>query len=100
MEQTTDLSQVKQDLEKGQAILLDVRERDEWNKDRLKNSQLSPLTEMTENGIPTDLPKDKTIYTHCMKGGRAQQAAKMLENHYENVVPLKCKFEELKQAGL
>lgn len=91
-----DLEQVRKELERNQAILLDVREQNEWNQDHLPQSQLIPLSDLEEGLIP-DLPKDKIIYTHCRKGGRAQIAATILKETYTDVVPLKCTFEELKK---
>ena len=95
-----DLQKVKKELESGSAVLIDVREQDEWNTDHLRHSQLIPLTKLDEEGVPSHLPHDKTIYTHCKRGGRAQTAAAMLKEKYENVTALKYPFEELKKAGL
>lgn len=95
-----DLNQVRQELEQGKAVLVDVREQEEWDKDHLKHATLHPLSRLNEGDIPQNLPKDKMIYTHCRKGGRAQQAAQILQDYYPEVQPLKFEFEELKKQGL
>jgi rhodanese-related sulfurtransferase len=92
-----DLNQLRQELDDQEAILLDVREQKEWDEGHLSRAQHLPLSKLNEKVIPLNLPKNKTIYTHCRKGGRAEQAAKILKEKYENVVPLKYSFDELKQ---
>jgi rhodanese-related sulfurtransferase len=92
-----DLHQVRRDLEQNRAILIDVREQEEWDEDHLSCARLIPITQLTQN-IPDDLPSDKKIYVHCRRGGRAKQAAELLQLRYEDVVPLKCEYDLLKSV--
>ena len=96
-EQAVDLKEVQKKLDNGTAILLDVREQKEWDEAHLSSARLVPLSRISEK-IPDDLPKDKIIYTHCRRGGRAEQAAGLLKTKYENVIALKYSFEELKKV--
>ena len=89
------LEQVKQDLESNKAILLDVREQDEWNKGHLTSAKLLPLSKLDEGEIPSDLPTDKILYIHCQRGGRAEIAAEILKKEGFNAIPLKNAFEVL-----
>lgn len=91
-----DLKKVRQELDKQQAILLDVRDQKEWDSGHLKQAKHVPITELTKGHIP-DLPLDQPIYTHCQKGGRAEKAAEILKQHYPNAKPLKYPFEQLKR---
>lgn len=95
-----DLNQVRQELEKNEAILIDVREKDEWEKENLKSARLLPLSQLESQGIPMDLPQNQPIYTHCRRGGRAEKAADLLRKKYPQVIPLKYAFEELKKAKI
>jgi phage shock protein E len=92
-----DLNQLREELKTKKAILLDVREKKEWDEGHLKDAQHFPISALNEENIPDHFPQDKIIYTHCKKGGRAQQAANILKKKYKHVNPLKHTFEELKQ---
>ncbi len=93
-----DFQKILKELEEGTAILVDVREPIEWEEDHLVHSQLCPLTRLVE--LAGQLDKDKKIYVHCRRGGRAKEAAEYLKPLFGDVEALKCPFEELKEAGL
>ncbi len=94
----TDLNQIREEIRDKKAILVDVREPEEWEAEHFIGARLLPLSEIDEKGSPDDLPQDKTIYLHCRKGGRAEMAAKILKEKYPNVVALKTSFDAIKQA--
>lgn len=99
-----DLEAIKKELQSGQAVLLDVRELDEWEQGHLKLSKhlaKSSLDDATsrEQAV-AELSKSKKIYTHCKMGGRATKCAQTLAHMGYQVTPLALKFEELQQAGL
>ncbi|HEX3132441.1 MAG TPA: rhodanese-like domain-containing protein, partial [Planctomycetota bacterium] len=82
MKHTTDtIDQVKTAVSSGTAVLVDVREQDEWDKGHLKVASLLPLSLLKKEGaeIPATLPKDKPIYLHCKAGGRCLKAAEILK---------------------
>jgi rhodanese-related sulfurtransferase len=62
----------------GTAVLLDVRTQDEWDAGHASGALHWPLDKLERGEVP-DIPKDRTIYTHCMAGGRATQATNLLK---------------------
>lgn len=97
------MEKVKTGLRNKKAILLDVREQDEWDDGHLKSARLLPLSKLKE-GIPAPdlarlLPKDKTIYAHCASGRRVLEAADILHQAGYHVEPLKSGYTELLKAG-
>ncbi len=98
---------VKQNLAQKQAILLDVREQNEWDRGHLQDAQLLSLSELkratsdpaVKEKLAKDLPKDRIIYCHCQKGVRALMAGTLLERLGYNVRPLEAGFDELRDAG-
>lgn len=91
---------IKREILANQAILIDVREQDEWDAGHLKHARLIPLSELTEGNIPDDLPLDKTIFLHCRRGGRAVHAEQILKEIYPNVKAVKLSYDDLKQGNL
>lgn len=92
-----DLDNVRKELLNHQAIIVDVREQQEWDQGHLPQAKLIPLSEIEAGHIPEDLPNNKTIYLHCRRGGRAEQAAHLLKDRFPNVVALKTSFDDLKK---
>ena len=94
---------VKKAVADDKAVLLDVREREEWDAGHLKDARLLPLSEL-EAGIKPDdlakkLPKGKVIYCHCAAGGRSLDAADLLKKLGYEVRPLKPGYKDLLKAG-
>jgi phage shock protein E len=85
------------------AVLLDVREKDEWDDGHLKDAMPAPISALkTADGAKRcleKLPKGKIVYTHCAVGGRALAAAKVLRQHGIDVRPLKAGYDDLVEAG-
>lgn len=103
VEHTKDkLELVKSRVESKEAILVDVREQEEWNDGHLVVATFLPLSKLkalSENAS-LELPKDKTIYVHCRSGKRALAAAQILqEKGYKDVRPLSQGFSELASFG-
>jgi len=97
------LPQVRQAVESGAAILIDVREQGEWEAGHLQVARLVPLSGLpaaAANGkLGEKLPKDKIVYCHCGSGQRVLKAADLLRMHGYDVRPLKEGYEELVRAG-
>ena len=89
------LPEAKKQADEGKVIVLDVREKAEYDKGHLKNARHVPLSDLKAGKIPADLPKDKPIYTHCMKGGRATEAAKILNEKGYDAAPMKVNYEDI-----
>jgi phage shock protein E len=97
------LDTVKKNLAAKKAVLLDVREKDEWDDGHLKDAMPAPISELkTADGAKRcleKLPKGKIVYTHCAVGGRALAAAKVLRQHSIDVRPLTAGYDDLVEAG-
>ena len=97
------LQTVKENLRSGKAVLVDVREQNEWDAGHLKTAVLIPQSKLkVESQLPEllkTLPKDKIIYTHCKAGGRSLVCGDILKKQGYDVRPLKAGFEELVGAG-
>lgn len=58
-------------------LVLDVRNEDEWNKDRIDGSVNIPVGHLRER--IAELPKNRRIAVHCATGYRSSIAASLLE---------------------
>jgi rhodanese-related sulfurtransferase len=97
------LETVQERVEKGEAVLVDVREKNEWDKGHLEAAQLLPLS-LLEAGLTPEqlgkvLPADKVIYCHCAVGGRCLLAERILRPLGYDVRPLKSGFQDLSKYG-
>jgi rhodanese-related sulfurtransferase len=97
------LPTVQENLATHKAVLLDVREPGEWKEGHIEGAISLPLSSL-KKGVDTStlehqLPKDKIVYTHCVRGVRALKAANILEELGYNVRPLKDGYEDLVKAG-
>jgi rhodanese-related sulfurtransferase len=97
------LPAVQQAVAAGQAVIVDVREPDEWATGHVAGARLVPLSAL-ERGVDPGrlaevLPKDKIIYCHCLVGGRCLVAADILSRFGYDVRPLKPGYPQLIQAG-
>ena len=97
------LDTVKQAVQAQKAVIVDVREPDEWQEGHLAGAGLLPLSEL-ERGVPPQelakiLPKDKIIYCYCLAGGRCMQAAEVLKPLGYDVRALKPGYPQLVKAG-
>ena len=81
------LDMVKKGLAEEKAVLVDVREKKEWDAGHLEQAKLVPLSKLRKEtdleklakSLANDLPKDKIIYTHCRSGVRCVAAADVLK---------------------
>jgi len=105
IEHTKDsLETVKKNLQDHKAVLLDVREKKEWDEGHLEQAFLVPLSKLKEGSDPKKLAKDldkkSIVYCHCKAGGRAVSAAEILKKMGYDVRPLKQGYQELVEGGL
>ena len=109
-----ELADVKKALAENKAVLIDVREKLEWDAGHLNQAALVPLSDLkaapekapTIAAVGSDLkltltalPKDKPVYIHCKSGKRAQMASELLKAQGYDVRPLKQGYDDLKEAG-
>ena len=87
--------------EGSEAVVVDVRERSEWDEGHLPHAVHVPrgnLESRIEGVVPD---KSKQILVYCAAGNRSAFAAKTLEElGYENVVSLAGGFTDWKRNGL
>ena len=97
------LKTVKDNVEKKKAVLVDVREKAEWDKGHIDGAILLPLSELKRGVNPetldSKLPKNSIVYTHCVIGKRSVTAGEILEKQGYEVRPLKPGYKELLRAG-
>lgn len=60
------------------ALLLDVRERDEWDAGHIEGAEHFALSALMA-GEQLQMPKDRAIILYCQKGKRSQMAAQILK---------------------
>ena len=81
------------------ALILDVREPNEYAQIRAKGAVLLPLGQL--NGRVKDLPRDREILLMCRTGARSQNATQFLAaNGFENVTNVTGGIMAWYQAGL
>lgn len=66
-----DVRQAHDVIEAGDAVLIDVREPDEFAAARIEGAILAPLSQMPQAWLALDLPADKTVIVMCRVGGRS-----------------------------
>jgi phage shock protein E len=96
------LDAVKKAVADDKAVLLDVREKDEWDDGHLRDAKflaLSALRGAKADDLVRVLPKDKVIYCHCASGRRCLQAADILKKNGYDVRPLKSGYKDLVKSG-
>lgn len=97
------LDTVKKNIAEKKAVLVDVRSQEEWDEGHLKDSIFLPVTSLRkhsfdEKRVAKTVPKKKILYTFCVVGMRAKQAATILEQHGYTVRALKPGYEQLLEA--
>lgn len=97
------LETVKKEVQEKRAVLVDVREKREWDKGHVEGAVFLPLSDLQQGVDPQKvarmLPKDKIIYAHCARGGRCLKAAELLQNNGYQIRPLKPGYNQLLKAG-
>lgn len=101
---TTDsLETVRKAIAEKKAVLLDVREKDEWDGGHLKDAVNLPLSAIKKGITADDLakiaPKDQVVYLHCRAGSRSVSAAKQLKKTGRDLRPLGPGYDDLLEAG-
>ena len=88
-------------LETGDAVIIDVREKDEWDEEHIHGAM-----HMSRGTIELDIEEkvpdtNAMIICHCGGGGRSALAAESLKKMgYENVRSMAGGFKAWRAAGL
>jgi phage shock protein E len=98
---TTDM--VRKAITDDKTVLLDVREKAEWDDGHLKDAKLLPLSVLQAGATGEDVakiaPKDKVVYCHYHSGVRSLKATDELKKLGYDVRPLKPGYKDLLKAG-
>ena len=80
------------------AVLVDVREQNEYDEAHIPGSTLLPLSQLGERF--EELPKDKPLVMQCRSGARSTRAAEfLLQNGYSDVVNMAGGIMAWTEAG-
>lgn len=93
---------VKENVESGKAVLVDVREQREWDAGHVKGAVHLPKSKLESSELAElvkKLDKKKIIYTHCGGGRRALACDELLKKEGFDVRPLKSGYQPLLEAG-
>ncbi len=90
---------MRQQIESGEAILLDVRSTQEWTEGHVKFALHLPVTELDEGRLPIGLPEDKILYVHCRTGRRSTRATWILREKFPCVVNVTYNLDDYRAAG-
>lgn len=93
------LEALKRAIADGQAQLVDVRERGEWDAGHLRQATLVPLSDLSAKKAPVGLDKNKELHVHCRSGNRVRQAAPLLASLGYRVVEVREGYDELVREG-
>lgn len=101
---TTDtFEEIQKNIKDKKAVLIDVREKKEWDAGHLEGAKLIPWSKIrfaSPRKKLAGLPDDEIIvYCHCKAGSRALRAATKLKSLGYDVRPIKAGFDELVKNG-
>lgn len=98
---TDSIEIVKKAVDDGKAVLIDVREKDEWEIAHVKSAMLIPgsTIKVDAKKAAEVLPKDKPIYVHCQSGARALRCAKEWKALGYDVRPITYNVSAFEKAG-
>jgi phage shock protein E len=104
VEPTADsLEAIKKNIDDKKAVLVDVRELNEWNDGHLQDASHLALKKIRE-GIDQEefakiAPPGKIVYLHCASGFRCMEAAESLKTQHKDLRPMKQGYKALLKAG-
>jgi len=97
------LEKVREMVAAKKVVLVDVREKVEWDAGHIEGAKLVPLStlkgEMTDKKLRELLPADKIIYLYCAGGFRCLEVAKMFEDQKLQLRALKQGYPTLLKEG-
>ncbi|MEI6686207.1 MAG: rhodanese-like domain-containing protein [Planctomycetota bacterium] len=78
-----DVDVIKAKVQKGEVVLIDVREKNEWDEGHVSGAKLLSLSKISKGATKAEIEsvvgKDKVVYLHCKAGSRCMKAAEILE---------------------
>src|ERR671932_1687609 len=96
--QDVEATTLKMWLERGEAILIDVREPPEYATEHIPGARLLPLSTFDPARVPREA--GKKVVLHCVMGMRSAQAGqKLLDAGYTTVYNFRGGVQAWKEAG-
>lgn len=93
------VADLKQRLDAGEAVLIDVRERDEHAREHIEGAALTPLSSFEPAAVPGE--RSKIAVFHCKSGMRTQtNGARLAACGFADAYYLAGGIEAWKAAGL
>ena len=71
------VDEARRKLDAREALLIDVRERDEWQSGHVKGAKHIPLGEL--GARLGEIPRDREVLLLCRSGGRSGRATQLLQ---------------------
>ena len=96
------VSEIRANVEAKKAVLVDVREKEEWDRGHVEGAVPFPTSGVADGLSAAELaklPKDKVLYVHCVVGMRAMDVADVLKTHGFTVRPIDSDYKELVAGG-
>jgi len=91
--------ELKRKLDAREAILIDIREADEYAREHIVGARLAPLSALDEHDFDSD--HDKIAVFHCRSGMRTEaNAARLIARGFPEAYCLQGGIEAWKAAGL
>ncbi|MFF8951316.1 rhodanese-like domain-containing protein [Streptomyces sp. NPDC014940] len=81
------------------AVLLDVRERDEWNAGHAPGAVLAPLSRLTAGEALPAAARQRPLVVICRSGHRSRRAAELLAQGGAEAVDVKGGMKAWAAAG-
>jgi rhodanese-related sulfurtransferase len=99
-DQVTELEpqEVKELLDSGRALLIDVREAAEYHSERIPGALLYPLSTFDAGLLPSD--DSRRVIFHCAAGGRSLTAARQRKAQGQPGAHMIGGINQWKAAGL
>jgi rhodanese-related sulfurtransferase len=92
---------VKTLLDRGDAVLIDVREPDEHARERIEGARPAPLSRFDSVSLVGEAERGKVAVFHCNSGNRTAQAAdRLLGAGFAEAYQLEGGIQGWKRAGL
>ena len=82
------VEEAQQLLAADKAVLIDVREQDEWDAAHVEGATLAPLSAMPQAWSELNLPTDKTVIVMCKAGGRSARVCQFVGEQTETGHPI------------
>jgi len=93
--------QAREEIERGDVVLLDTRELTEWNESHLEGATLVPPIEVTDRADEVAPDSGRRVLIYCASGNRSARAADELQAlGYESVASVAGGIKAWEAAGL